>query len=46
VRSQATAAVADLAAATALGEQVAADLKAGVQRVGGSLTIDHTPDAD
>ena len=46
VRSHATAVVADLAAAATLGEQVAADLKAGVQRVGGSLTIDHTPDAD
>lgn len=38
VRAQASATVADLAAATALGEQVAAELRAGVQRVGGSLT--------
>ncbi len=38
VRAQASAAVADLAAATALGEQVAAELRAGVLRVGGSLT--------
>jgi len=46
VRSHATAVVADLTAAATLGEQVAADLKAGVLRVGGSLVVDHAPDVD
>ncbi|OGP00702.1 MAG: hydroxymethylbilane synthase [Curvibacter sp. GWA2_64_110] len=46
VHSAATAAVADLAAAAALGEQVAAHLKAGVLRAGGSLLVDSAPDAD
>ena len=38
VTAQASAAVADLATATALGDQVAASLKAGVARSGGTLT--------
>ena len=37
VRSEATASVADLTAAAALGERVAAELQAGVRRVGGTL---------
>jgi hydroxymethylbilane synthase len=41
VQAAAGADVADLAAAAALGERVAAELKVGVQRVGGSLTA-HT----
>jgi len=46
VRSDASAAVADLAAATQLGEQVAQRLQAGVLRAGGSLALDPAPDAD
>ena len=41
VRAQAAASVADLAAAEALGLQVARQLKEGVLRVGGSLTATH-----
>jgi hydroxymethylbilane synthase len=44
VHAQANAAVKDMAAATALGEQVAASLKAGVARAGGTLAIDTKPD--
>jgi hydroxymethylbilane synthase len=44
VRAQANAAVKDIAAATALGEQVAASLKVGVARVGGTLVPDSKPD--
>jgi hydroxymethylbilane synthase len=44
VKAQASAAVKDIDAATALGEQVAASLKAGVARAGGSLVIDAKPD--
>lgn len=44
VRAQATAPVKDIAAATALGEQVAASLKAGVLKAGGSLAIETKPD--
>jgi hydroxymethylbilane synthase len=41
VRAQAVASVADLAAAEALGLQVASQLKEGVLRAGGSLTATH-----
>jgi hydroxymethylbilane synthase len=44
VHAQASAAVQDIAAATTLGEQVAADLKAGVARAGGTLVVDTKPD--
>jgi len=44
VHAQASAAVKDIDAATALGEQVAASLKAGVARAGGTLLIDSKPD--
>ena len=41
VHAQGSAVVADLAAADALGRQVAAELRAGVQRVGGALPASH-----
>jgi len=41
VRANAAASAADLSAADALGLQVAAQLKDGVQRAGGSLNADH-----
>jgi len=44
VHAQANAAVKDIDAATALGERVAADLKAAVARAGGSLVVDTKPD--
>ena len=45
VRVRASAAVCDLASATALGARVAADLRAGVLAGGGSLLApDATPD--
>jgi hydroxymethylbilane synthase len=43
VHAQAKAAVQDIDAATALGEQVAASLKAGVARAGGTLVVDAKP---
>ena len=45
VRAQASSVVKNLDAAAALGEQVAASLKAGVARAGGSLVVDSKPDA-
>jgi len=45
VRAQASAAVKSVDGATALGEQVAASLKAGVAHAGGSLVVDTKPDA-
>jgi len=44
VHAQANATVKDIAAATALGERVAADLKAGVARAGGTLVVGTKPD--
>ena len=44
VHAQANAAVKDIDTATALGERVAADLKAGVARAGGSLVVGTKPD--
>jgi hydroxymethylbilane synthase len=44
VRAQASAPVTSMDAATTLGEQVAASLKTGVARVGGSLVVDSKPD--
>jgi hydroxymethylbilane synthase len=44
VHAQASAAVKNLDAATALGAQVAASLKAGVARAGGNLAVDTKSD--
>jgi hydroxymethylbilane synthase len=44
VHARANAAVQDIDAAAALGEQVAADLKAGVARAGGTLVVNTKPD--
>ena len=44
VHAQANASVKDIEAATALGERVAADLKAGVARAGGTLVVGTKPD--
>ena len=44
VHAQANAAVKDIDTAPALGERVAADLKAGVARAGGSLVVGTKPD--
>jgi hypothetical protein len=44
VHARANAAVQDIDAAAALGEQVAAYLKAGVARAGGTLVVDTKPD--
>ena len=43
VHAQASAVVRDLAAATALGQQVAASLRTGVVRAGGTLAVDTQP---